>query len=161
MAYWLGQVLGYGLFMLPALLPVFLKPKGDNRFGAPAQRVDFTSAFIRGIGNYATFTGRASRSEYWYIYLWAFLIALAINFAVGIAATKIRLSSDLISLLLMLPFGLFFLPVLSAGVRRLHDTNRSGLWLLLLLTGFGIPSVLVLLALPPQREDDARNPNLF
>ena len=66
---------------------------------------------------YADFTGRASRSEYWWFMLFLFLV---------IAGTS--MFSEVVS-------GLFSLavlvPSLAAGARRLHDTNRSG-WLQLL-----------------------------
>jgi uncharacterized membrane protein YhaH (DUF805 family) len=66
---------------------------------------------------YAEFNGRASRSEYW----WWFLFTVLVSAATGIV-------SDILSALFSLAV---VLPSLAAGARRLHDTNRSG-WLLLL-----------------------------
>ena len=66
---------------------------------------------------YATFSGRASRSEYWFFYLFyviMLLVGLTVEMVVGI--------SDL-SYLFTVPF---WLPGLAAGVRRIHDTGRSG-----------------------------------
>lgn len=66
---------------------------------------------------YAAFEGRASRSEYWWFFLFTFLVSLATGMV-----------SDTLS-------GLFslgvLLPSLAVGARRLHDVNKSG-WFLLL-----------------------------
>ena len=66
---------------------------------------------------YAAFDGRASRSEYWWWFLFTFLVSLATGMV-----------SEMLS-------GLFslgvLLPSLAVGARRLHDTDRSG-WFLLL-----------------------------
>ena len=74
---------------------------------------------------YATFKGRASRSEYWWYSLFASLIALL---GAVIANTLYGDPSeltlfDIVSLLLLLPG-------LAVGIRRLHDVNKSGWWLL-------------------------------
>lgn len=84
---------------------------------------------------YADFNGRASRPEYW----WFFLSVL-----LGSAATW------LITLRIYELFQvLTFLPVIAAGSRRLHDTNRSGWWQLLALVPFGVFVVIIFLAQPP------------
>ena len=66
---------------------------------------------------YADFTGRASRSEYWWFMLFLFLVSAG-------ASMFSQVVSGLFSLATLLPS-------LAAGARRLHDTNRSG-WLQLL-----------------------------
>ena len=66
---------------------------------------------------YAAFDGRASRSEFWWWFLFTFLASAA----TGIVSQTL---SALFSLGVMLPS-------LALGARRLHDTNRSG-WFLLL-----------------------------
>lgn len=83
---------------------------------------------------YATFSGRASRSEYWWFYLfwllmyWATLIVDQVLVAsVGYGFTSIMLTLAL------------FLPFLSVTVRRLHDTGRSGWWYFIVFTIIGIP----------------------
>lgn len=69
------------------------------------------------MSKYATFSGRASRSEYWFFYLF-YMIMYVIGAIVGVA-----MDSSWIMYLFILPF---FLPTLSAGIRRIHDTGRSG-----------------------------------
>lgn len=66
---------------------------------------------------YAIFSGRSDRSEYWYFYLFC----LVVIFLAGNAN-----SSDL----LILADMIFIIPLYAAGVRRLHDVNKSG-WFLL------------------------------
>ncbi len=66
---------------------------------------------------YAAFDGRASRSEYWWFFLFAFLASAATSL---ISETM----SGLFSLAVLLPS-------LAVGARRLHDVNKSG-WFLLL-----------------------------
>ncbi|MBZ0105159.1 MAG: DUF805 domain-containing protein [Sulfuricella denitrificans] len=66
---------------------------------------------------YATFEGRATRSEYWWFFLFTFLASAAS----GMVSEAV---SGLFSLAVLLPS-------LAVGARRLHDTDRSG-WFLLL-----------------------------
>ena len=66
---------------------------------------------------YATFEGRASRSEFWYFYLF-YIIILFIGSVVETAA---------VSYLFIIPL---WLPQLAVSVRRMHDTDRSG-WFIL------------------------------
>ena len=76
---------------------------------------------------YANFSGRAPRAEYWWYYLFlmiAYVAAIFIDSALG---------SSLLG-----PYGILTLvvwlgaivPTLAVGVRRLHDTNRTGWWML-------------------------------
>jgi len=87
---------------------------------------------------YADFEGRATRSEYWWFFL-AVLVASAVAWTI---AYRLYV---LVSLVTMLP-------MIAAGARRLHDTNRSGWWQLLTFVPFGVIVVVVFLAqrsLPP------------
>jgi uncharacterized membrane protein YhaH (DUF805 family) len=77
--------------------------------------LSFVDSIKSGFRNYVTFRGRASRSEYWWWTLFAFLVQ-AVTAGVD----------DTFNLIATL--GLF-LPGLAVNVRRLHDTNRRGWWL--------------------------------
>ena len=70
---------------------------------------------------YATFTGRASRSEYWFFYLFYILVY--------IGASILANASN--SLIIFVPLLALYLPLLAAGVRRMHDVDKSG-WFLLI-----------------------------
>lgn len=70
---------------------------------------------------YATFSGRASRSEFWFFYLF-YIIVYFIGMVVEGAAGITNLST-----LFILPL---WLPQLAVSVRRMHDTDHSG-WFIL------------------------------
>ena len=72
---------------------------------------------------YAEFSGRARRQEFWMFVLFNFLASVALGFVDGILGTSCALGG-LYSLAVLIPS-------LAVGVRRLHDTDRSGWWLLL------------------------------
>ncbi len=70
---------------------------------------------------YAVFSGRARRKEYWMFILFNLPIAFVLGLIDGITKTKI---------LGPIYFLAIFMPILAVSVRRLHDTDRSGWWLL-------------------------------
>lgn len=71
---------------------------------------------------YAGFTGRAARPEYWY-----FILMMVIGSLIAGLVDSI-LGSEFISLLFSLGI---LVPQIAVGVRRLHDTDRTGWWLLI------------------------------
>lgn len=79
--------------------------------------------------NYADFSGRARRQEFWLFFL---LVLIAFPVAMGIDSFIIGMPA----LTALLGLGLI-IPNLSVSVRRLHDTDRSGWWILLNLVPFG------------------------
>jgi len=86
--------------------------------------MDFGQSISTCLSKYATFSGRASRSEYWWFVLFSVLVSFGTQFL------DIFLGLFLLNLIASLAL---LLPSLAVGVRRLHDTDRSGWWLLLLL----------------------------
>ena len=90
--------------------------------------------------NYATFSGRARRKEYWIFFLFNVLISLGLGVIDVVAGTysveyETGFFSGLYSLLVLIPS-------IAVSVRRLHDTNRSGWWVVISL--IPIIGVLVL-----------------
>ena len=87
---------------------------------------------------YATFSGRASRSEFWWFQLFYWVVMLVVAFSAGVVSTVSNRQDGVPGLIIALAVvgGLFaiamFLPALSVQVRRFHDRNMSGWWLLLL-----------------------------
>ena len=92
--------------------------------GGPAlpRAIGFQEAITRGFQGYVDFAGRATRSEYW----WWFLFAVLVDVVFAVVGRGIGLSflQFLVSLAL-------FLPGLAVAIRRLHDTDRSGWWILI------------------------------
>lgn len=98
---------------------------------------------------YVTFSGRASRSEYWYFLLFYFLVVIALMMLFLLVGGGLgNLESGEISGLAYIPAilgGIFalgmFLPMISVGVRRFHDRNLSGWWYLGAILAGMIPVV--------------------
>lgn len=76
---------------------------------------------------YVRFSGRAPRSEFWYFTLFSFLAGIAAGILDRMFETTPTTQNGPVSTILSLAL---FLPSLAVTVRRLHDTNRSGFWLL-------------------------------
>ena len=87
----------------------------------------FTQAIASGFRNYVNFTGRAARSEFWYWFLFAVLASIVAGLIdLGLfPGAGISPINTLVGLAL-------FLPGLAVSVRRLHDLDRSGWWILLI-----------------------------
>ena len=73
---------------------------------------------------YFTFSGRARRSEYWWFYLFTILLAIVAGIFDGI----LGLGTEDLGVLGGIATLVTIVPTLSAQVRRLHDTGRSGWW---------------------------------
>jgi len=90
--------------------------------------MDFGEALRVCFSKYADFSGRASRSEYWFFILFCILVRFGANVINGIVIGRTGMGGlNIISAIAALALAL---PQLSAQVRRLHDTGRSGFWVL-------------------------------
>jgi uncharacterized membrane protein YhaH (DUF805 family) len=98
--------------------------------------------YLEVMKKYAVFTGRARRKEYWMFHLVNFVILLPI---MGVAIAGILMQPRTHRPGLFLPFFLIafgyslatLIPSLAVSVRRLHDTDLSGWWLLISLVPLG------------------------
>jgi len=86
----------------------------------------------RPIEKYADFTGRAPRAEYWWFLLAVIIVFIVLNIIESIIGLN-RMILGVYGPLTMLLWLGTLVPSIAVGVRRLHDTNRSGWWLLLLV----------------------------
>ena len=92
--------------------------------------------YLKVLGKYATFDGRARRQEYWMFTLVNFVIVVAlaiISVVLGKASPKAFIVMDIVLVIYLL---LILLSSLGVTVRRLHDTNRSGWWFWISLVPF-------------------------
>ena len=113
--------------------------------------------YLEALKKYAVFSGRARRKEYWYFVLFNIIIGLVLGFIEG----TLGLFSDSQGSILFLLYSLaVLLPEIGVSVRWLHDTRRSGWWLLI---GF-VPIVgqivlLVLMVLDSHADENQYGPN--
>jgi uncharacterized membrane protein YhaH (DUF805 family) len=98
--------------------------------------MSFTAAIRSVLTQYTGFTGRARRSEYWWWALFTVLVGLAAAILDSVLGTTLgpdnsaawRGSTGVVGIIVNLAL---LLPTLAVAVRRLHDTDRSGWWLLI------------------------------
>jgi uncharacterized membrane protein YhaH (DUF805 family) len=104
--------------------------------------------YLKVLRQYADFAGRARRKEYWMFTLVSGIISVVL------AILDTALMTGLLGVLYSLAV---LLPSLGVGVRRLHDTGRSGWWLLIgIIPLIGWIVLIVFLA-----TDGERQPNIY
>jgi len=100
--------------------------------------------FLDAFRNYANFSGRATRQQYWMfflIYIVIYVILSCVDFVLGT-----YFISAIFSLVMLVPS-------IAYATRRLHDTNRSGWWqLIVLIPLIGMIVLIVFLALKSSDE---------
>ncbi|MFG3557629.1 DUF805 domain-containing protein [Micromonospora sp. NPDC047557] len=92
--------------------------------------MSFGAAIKSVLSQYVGFTGRARRSEYWWFALFTVLVSIAaaiLDSVLGLTFVE-GSTSGVIGLIASL---LLLLPTLAVAVRRLHDTDRTGWWVLI------------------------------
>lgn len=130
--------------------------RAPHRFGSqPGVPVGFAEAVRRFYAHYAQFSGRASRSEYWWVVLYQLGVGMTLSVltsAVGTSPGGEPAALGLVLALVAFAFGLVNLvPGLAVTVRRLHDVDLSGwCYLLGLVPLVGGLILLVLLVLSPK-----------
>ena len=77
--------------------------------------------YFKVLQNYATFNGRAGRSEFWYFFLFNVIIAFILGFAGGLMQVPQLANIYLLAVLI---------PSIAVGVRRMHDVGMNG-WIFL------------------------------
>jgi len=118
---------------------------GPQYTGRPAEMIGFVDAVNKAlIHNYVNFDGRASRSEYWWWMLAMFAISIPVSFLDGMIFGWGLEDPTWFGNILTVAV---FLPGLGLSFRRLHDTGRSGWWLLMnLIPCVGLIVIIVFLA---------------
>lgn len=96
---------------------------------------------IRPLQKYADFSGRASRPEYWWFVLGLIVVYIVVSIVESILGIN-RMIGGVYGPLMVLLWLATIVPQISVGVRRLHDTNRSGWWLLLPLIPYCLAFIL-------------------
>lgn len=89
---------------------------------------DLTNSVISCFNKYFDFETRSSRKEFWYWQLFRILMFLTITYLESLGLSGLLFISNFI----------FLIPEIAVSIRRLHDINKSGWWILLSLTIIGI-----------------------
>lgn len=130
-------------------------------YGAP-----FGAAVRRAFQKYATFSGRASRSEYWWWILGVGLISTVlfilafVTGGVSIRPDGMYETGSGIGLIFFALYGVWglatIIPHIAVTVRRLHDSNRSGFWVFITFVPLVGPIILFVFMLLGSKPEGAR-----
>ena len=121
-------------------------------------KLTFGEAIKIGLSKFFVFSGRARRSEYWWYYLFIVLIELAIAIFMAIIAVSMGYDDIPDSMTTVLQL-VFWIPLLGISVRRLHDIGKSGLWLLLAITGIGSIVLFIFFCMDSKEEENEYGPS--
>ena len=104
--------------------------------------MNFLQAVSSFFARWKDFNGRSSRSEYW----WATFFVILTSIFTNILTLFLGLSGSIVAIIVLLLIVIFslFLTIASLAlvVRRLHDTNKSGWWYLIIFTIIGVLPLL-------------------
>ena len=113
--------------------------------------------YIEVMRKYAVFSGRAQRQEYWMFVLFNVIIVLFLGIIDGMADSDSEGSRSTLTTLYVLSI---LIPSLAVGVRRLHDTGRSGWWMLIgVIPIIGAIVLLIFIIQDSQLMDNQYGPN--
>ena len=97
--------------------------------------------YLTVLKKYAVFSGRARRMEYWMFFLFNMIVSFALGFIEGLFGGP--------GILATIYYLAVLVPSIAVGVRRLHDIDRTGWWLLISLVPLiGVIVLIVFLASP-------------
>lgn len=113
--------------------------------------------YIEVLKKYAVFSGRAPRKEYWMFFLFNIIIAFGLGIVFGILKGMANIDLLWISNIYSLAV---LCPGIAVGVRRLHDIDKSGWWLLLAFIPFlGAIALIVMYCMDSTPGDNRFGPN--
>ncbi|MEC9492142.1 DUF805 domain-containing protein [Flexistipes sp.] len=111
--------------------------------------------YLEALKKYAVFSGRSRRKEYWYFFLFNLIIHFILIIIDTLTGTYNQEAG--MGLLSTIYFFAVLLPGIAVSVRRLHDTNRRGWWILLSL----IPIIGAIVLLIFMVQDSTPGENRF
>ena len=102
--------------------------------------MNFAQSISFCFSNYANFNGRGRRSEFWWFYLFTWILSLGGSVmdytTTGYGYGFVHWMAAIVT----------FIPTIAAGARRLHDVNKSGWWQLIAITLIGIIPLVIWMA---------------
>ncbi len=106
---------------------------------------------------YAVFSGRARRKEYWMFTLFSTIIACVLGFIEGIVGIAPEANQSILAGIYTLAV---LIPTIAVSVRRIPDTGRSGLWVLIgLVPLIGVIVLIVFMVQDSQQGDNQYGSN--
>lgn len=116
------------------------------------------SWYIEVLKKYAVFGGRARRKEYWYFVLFNLIISIILAIVDNVTGSfSAEAGMGLLGGLYMLAV---LIPGIAVSVRRLHDTDRSGWWLLIVLVPLiGAIVLIIFMVLDSSPGENQYGPN--
>lgn len=129
---------------------ILLRQNQSNAKVMETKKITFGEAINSGFRNMFKFTGRASRTEFWYFILFYTLVfytlGIVVSFLIPFVMLKTQHPITPESALMIVSFIAFILiiPLVSITVRRLHDSERKGAWVLSYLLPMIIAMVSVI-----------------
>jgi uncharacterized membrane protein YhaH (DUF805 family) len=105
---------------------------------------------------YAEFSGRSQRKEYWMFFLFQIIVVVVLGIIEGVLGLSGMVAGAYGPLTLLFWLAVL-VPGIAVGIRRLHDTDRSGWWLLLAF----VPLVGAIVLLVFFVSDGTHGPNRF
>lgn len=127
---------------------IYLINKAKANFDIKHEEKGAFNHYLDAFKNYATFSGRASRSAFWYFQLINFIIGTLITIVVKIIPV-FYFVSVVYSLAIIVPS-------IALSARRLHDTGRSGWWQLLMLIPLIGIIVLIILWIQKTKQEQTK-----
>lgn len=116
--------------------------------------------YIDVLKKYTVFNGRARRAEFWYFFLFSAIISIFLAVIDEFMGWNFEMGGDEIGFLSTLYYIAVFLPYLAVVIRRLHDTDRSGWWVLIAFIPIvGVIVLLVFLILAGKHGDNRFGPD--
>ena len=117
----------------------------DIALSQPKYGINAIEAIVRFFKKYATFSGRASRSEYWWMFMWSyvfyFVVGALTRFSEGTGFSQLFSGlSGLVSLGILVP-------MLALTFRRYHDSGRAGTWFLASVIPIALGYIILIVAL--------------
>ena len=117
--------------------------------------------YLSVLKQYAVFSGRARRKEYWYFVLFNIIASFILGFIDGMTGTfNVEIGLGLLGSIYTLAV---IVPSIAVSVRRLHDTGRSGWWFLIILIPIIGPLTLLVFFIfdsQPEENEYGINPKL-
>src|SRR5262245_2529150 len=112
--------------------------------------------YVQALKKYAVFSGRARRKGYWFFILWYLIISIGLPILDGMLGLRIGQAGVLQTLYALA----ILVPSLAVTVRRLHDTGRTGWWLLIVLIPLiGFIVLLVFMCLEGESGENKYGPS--